>query len=264
MTNSISIVIHTRNVQNGISDCIKSAQLLTNNIVIIDMESTDNTVKIAKEMGVTVFNFSYSQIVEPARAFGISKSQTNWVFLLDADERMTSELAKEIKKIIDSGVVPIKIGTPQNDVITNYQVPRKEILFHQHWLKYGGWWPNYQTRLINKQFFVNWPKNIHATPSIKGKQGLLKEPLLHYSQNDFSEIVDRTTIFEDKESELLVKVSHKASTAIFFRKFFGELYRRLIKDQGFRDGTIGIIESIYQAFSKTITYIYLYEKSRIV
>ena len=67
---------------------------------------------------------------------------------------------------------------------------------------------------------------------------------------------------EDIEADLLLKAGKQVKTLTFFRKFLGELYRRLIKNFGFLDGEIGIIESIYQAFSKTITYIYLYEKSR--
>jgi len=77
-------------------------------------------------------------------------------------------------------------------------------------------------------------------------------------------MVEKTIIFEDIESSLLFKASKKVKTSTFFRKFLGELYRRLIRSFGFLDGEIGIIESIYQAFSKTITYIYLYEKSRTI
>lgn len=226
----------------GIRECIKSARLLTNNIVIVGEET--------RRLGVPVITFSNPGIVEPARAFGIKQAHTPWVFLLDADERISRPLVEEIKEKI------------KNRSYGYYQVPRKEILFHTHWLKYGGWWPNYQTRLIQTALFADWPKHIHATPKIKGKKGLFLEPLVHYSQNDFSEIVDRTIMFEDHESELLYKASRSASTLIFFRKFLGELFRRLLWWQGFRDGTIGIIESIYQAFSKTITYLFLYEKSR--
>jgi len=199
---------------------------------------------------IRVILFPNRGIVEPARNFGIKQANTDWVYLLDSDETMTPELALEIKKTI------------KDKSYGSYQVPRKEILFHSQWLKYGGWYPNYQTRLIQRSKFVQWPSHIHSTPIIKGKKGILHNPILHYSQNNISEMVNRTIVFETNEADLLYKAKRKASVMIFFRKFFGELYRRLIKWQGFRDGTIGIIESIYQAFSKTITYLFLYEKSR--
>lgn len=230
----ITVIIHSYPSYPHIEKTLKSARLLTNQIILIPSPDFE--------------------IVETRRAFGIRKAKTPWVFLLDADERITQHLAIEIKE---------KIGDKRCEIISgigSYQIPRKEILFRSHWLKYGGWWPNYQTRLINKRYFVDWPKHIHATPVIKGKKGFLSEPLIHYSQNDFSDIVNRTITFEDNESELLFNAKHSVSTMTFFRKFLGELFRRLIYWQGFRDGTIGIIESIYQAFSKTITYLFLYEK----
>ena len=88
----------------------------------------------------------------------------------------------------------------------------------------------------------------------------LKEPFLHYSHGDLQAMVEKTLIFEDIESELLYKAGRSVSTLLFFRKFLGELERRLLRNKGFMDGEIGIIESIYQAFSKTITYLFLYEK----
>ena len=73
-------------------------------------------------------------------------------------------------------------------------------------------------------------------------------------------MVKKTVIFEDIESNLLLKAKKTSGTKTFFRKYLAELYRRLIKNLGFLDGPFGIIESIYQAFSKTITYLFLYEK----
>ncbi len=128
------------------------------------------------------------------------------------------------------------------------------------WLKHGGWWPDYQIRLINKKYFKSWPKQIHSTPLIEGNLGFLSHSLLHYSHQNMQSMVQKTIVFEDMESQLLHKAGKQVSTLTFFRKFIAELYKRLIGRLGFLDGTIGIIESIYQAFSKTITYLYLYEK----
>jgi hypothetical protein len=72
--------------------------------------------------------------------------------------------------------------------------------------------------------------------------------------------LEKTAVYEDIESRLLLDAKREVTTPIFFRKFFGELYRRLLKKAGFMDGSYGIIESFYQAYSKTITYLMLYEK----
>lgn len=245
----ITVLIETYNEEKNIEDCIKSAQFLTDKIMVVDMQSTDRTIEIAKKMETTIISFNSRPLyVEPAREFGIKQIKTDWVFILDADERITEDLADEIKKTI------------QSKEYTYYKVPRKNMFAGVKWLQHGGWWPDEQMRLINVQAFKSWPTNIHSTPKIEGKMGHLLEPFLHLFHGNLQTMVNKTLIFEDIESDLLHKAGRSVSTPTFFRKFFGEIYRRLFKNKGYKDGEVGIIESIYQAFSKTITYLFLYEK----
>lgn len=244
------VEIFTYNSEADILDCIKSAYFLSKDVVVIDQESTDHTREVAEKGGATVYTFPHSTYVEPARDYGIKKTSSEWVMILDADERLTKELAEEIKDTIKS------------TQYTHYKISRKNIFAHSKWLKYGGWWPDYQIRLIRTSAYKTWPKTIHSTPIIDGTMSHLKNPFLHYFHGDIEQMVKKTIIFENLEADLLFKASKKASTFTFFRKFFGELYRRFFKKHGFLDGTIGIIESIYQAYSKTITYLFLYEKKK--
>lgn len=247
--NTISVLIQVHNEEKNIEDCIMSARLLTDTVIVTDMQSTDKTVSIAAKNGAEVIRYgSHPLYVEPAREFGIKHVKSDWVMILDADERMTRELAAEIRQSVHAAGY------------THYKVPRKNIFGGKKWLQHGGWWPDEQMRLIKVDAFRKWPTNIHSTPVIEGKMGHLKEPFLHLFHGDLQTMVDKTLTFEDIESDLLYKAGRPVSTPTFFRKFLGELYRRLLKRQGFRDGGIGIIESIYQAFSKTITYLFLYEK----
>ncbi len=250
MSKNITVVIHTHNEEQNVEDCIKSAIFLTDNVIVVDMESKDTTVEKAEKLGIPVKSFKFSHYVEPARAFGITQAKTDWVFILDADERITPELAEEVIKTIE------------DTKYSSFKVPRENIFGKKKWLEHGGWWPDFQTRIIHKPSFKSWPKEIHSSPSIVGEQGLLDNSLLHYFHGDLEKMVEKTTIFENIESDLLHQAHKPVQTSTFFRKFFGELNRRLIRNWGFMDGTIGIIESVYQAFSKTITYLYLYEKKK--
>lgn len=248
---SIEVVIYTYNEEKNIHDAITAAKLLTDKIIVIDSQSTDRTAQIAKTNGAVVYSTAHSTYVEPLRELGIQKSTSDWVFILDADERMTKNLAREIKHII------------KDPSVTHYAISRKNIFGKTKWLKHGGWWPDKQIRLISKNSFKGWPKDIHSTPRIDGREGTLREPLIHFFHGDFKSMVEKTIVFENIESDLLL-AGRTRSTApfTFFRKFAGELYRRLIRHSGFLDGKIGIIESFYQAFSKTITYLFLYEKKK--
>lgn len=261
MNDSITIVIHTHNEEQNIEECITSARLLSSNMLVVDMESSDKTVTLAKKHDVKVLTFPFSYYVEPARAFAIEQTKTEWVFILDADERITPELAHEIEQLLIKRKQHQKDNTTLDlETPSYYKIPRQNIFGRKKWLKHGGWWPDHQMRFINKMYFKSWPKEIHSTPDIQGKLGYLENPMIHYFHGDLEKMVEKTMVFENIESQLLFEAGRPVNSFTFFRKFFGELYRRLIKNAGFMDGPIGIIESLYQAYSKTITYIYLYEK----
>jgi glycosyltransferase involved in cell wall biosynthesis len=259
MKNKITVVIHTYNEEKNIKECMASAKLLTDDIILIDTGSTDSTVSIAKKLGIITYDFPRSFYVEPSLKFGIEKATGDWVFILDADERMSKELAKEIHGLLDSQRDPAK---RDDNNVRYYKIPRKNIFGGKKWLRYGGWYPDHQIRLIKKTAFINWPNRIHSTPEIKGEMGFLNEPFLHLFHPNLDNMVAKTIIFEEIESELLFKAGVVPRTRTFFRKFLGELNRRMFLKMGFMDGTIGIIEAIYQSYSKTITYLFLYEKTK--
>ncbi len=251
MNNKLTVILYTHNNESDISELLKPFKFMQANIIAIDLQSSDSTVAQLQSFRVKIYSYPIVNVVEMARNFGVEKAETDWVFFIDADERMTPKLVQELNDIVKN---------PGD--YTHFKVKRKEIFARRKWLEHGGWWPNYIIRLIHKPSFVDWPETIHSTPQVRGKVGYLNQPLLHYSQNDWTEIVDKTIRFEGEESDLLFAAGRIVQTPTFFRKYFGELYRRLIRNKGFLDGQIGIIESIYQAFSKTITYIFLYEKKK--
>jgi glycosyltransferase involved in cell wall biosynthesis len=248
MLNKITVVFQVKNEEGQIKDAVKSAQLLTKSVVVMDMKSSDQTAKRARSAGAKIISIPTSEYVEPVRNLAFSKTNSKWVLILDADERLTEQLASEIKKAISS-------PSP----ITHYAIARLNI-FNNRPFYHGGWWPDYQTRLIKKSAFINWPKNIHSTVKVDGQAGVLKHYFLHYFHGDLQQMVKKTIKFENIESSLLFNAGRKVTVGTFFRKYLGELYRRLFKYQGWRDGAYGIIEGLYQAYSKTITWLLLYEK----
>lgn len=247
-SNSICVVITVFNEEHHIVECIQNAQKLTKNIIVVDTESTDDTVKLARSLGVPVYSFPYKRYVEPSRNFAIGHAKADWIFILDADERFSDDLIKEIHEVVSQ------------TKHSYFKVGRNNIFAGTWPLAHGGWDTDAIIRLIRRRDFISWPSNIHSTPEIKGSEGLLKHPLDHHFHPNLENMVSKTALFEDMESQLLFDAKRRVSVPIFFRKFFGELYRRLFKKQGYKDNTPGVIEAVYQAYSKTVTYLYLYEK----
>ena len=257
MKNNITTIINTFNEERHIKKCIESLQGLGAKIIVVDSGSTDQTIQVAKRCGVEVHEVRRFQYVEQIRKMSIDFVKDGWILILDADERMTPELISEVQEIVQNQ------NSPQH---THFKLPRKNIFggnvdkSEPTWLRHGGWWPDYQLRLFQKDAFIRWPDHIHSNPEFTASLGHLTHPIQHLLVSSLEGMVQKTLLFEDIESDLLYKANKKVHTLTFFRKFLGELYRRLMKHHGYLDGTVGIIESIYQAYSKTITYLFLYEK----
>src|SRR3990167_2051269 len=131
---AISVIITSFNDQENIKECIDSAKLLTTSVFVYDLKSTDLTAQIAKKSGATIVGEKYVRYVELIREKTVKETPGDWVLLLDTDERLTEDLAQEIKK------------TLKRTSYSHFKIPRKNIFGRKKWLKHGGWWPDEQIR----------------------------------------------------------------------------------------------------------------------
>ena len=257
MKTEISVIIISKNNENLIGDCLESVTW-ADEIIIVDNGSTDKTLEIAKSFGSNIIEVKGGNY-SIWRNAGAKKASSNWLLYVDTDERVTSELKKEIQLIINPQ--PLAIGQ-----YVAYAIPRKNNLLG-HEMKYGGWWPDYVLRLIKKEVLIRWEGVLHEQPAIKGlpagrqgKVGKLKNPLIHISHRSLTEMIDKTNTWSEVEAQLLYKSKHPQMTWWrFFSVAAREFWYRAILKLGFLDGPIGIIEIIYQMYSRMITYAKLWE-----
>lgn len=177
---------------------------------------------------------------------GAVRAKSDWLFYIDTDEEATKDLRDEIEE---------KIKSP----ISAYAIPRRN-KFLGHTMRWGGWYPDYVLRLIKKDKLKGWFGELHEQPLVDGSVGRLKEPLLHDSHRSLSEMVEKTNKWSEIEAELLYNSGHPKMNffrfcSVAFREFW---YRGIVK-LGFLDGTVGMIEIIYQMYSRLITYSKLWE-----
>lgn len=188
------------------------------------------------------------------RNYGAKKAKGDWILYVDTDEEVTPALRQEIVSSIEYPV----------SSISAFAIPRNNILLGKK-MRYGGWWPDYVLRLIKKGALVSWEGKIHEQPKIKESAsrriGKLKNPLIHISHRSLSEMVDKTNAWSEIEARLLFESGHPRMNIFrFFTAGFREFWYRGIKKLGFLDGTIGIIEVMYQTYSRLITYAKLWER----
>lgn len=178
---------------------------------------------------------------------GAKKAGGDWLLYVDTDEEVTSKLKEKILQVTDS------------DDFSGYAIPRRNI-FLGHEMHWGGWWPDYVLRLIKKDKLKGWYGELHEQPRIDGEIYHLNEPFIHRSHRSLTEMVDKTNEWSEVEAKLLYNANHpKMNFVRFASAAFREFWYRGVMNLGFLDGKVGVIETMYQIYSRLITYAKLWE-----
>jgi len=246
----LSVVIIARNEEKMIGDCLESVRQLADadEIILVDSGSTDKTLQIAKKYGAKVISFPFRKLeFAKWRNAGLKVAKSDWILYLDADERATPELKKEMETVLPGSKY------------TAYEIPRKNFYLGQE-MRYGGAWPDYVKRLFLKKKLKSWEKELHEDPIFEGELGRLRSPFIHLTHRDLSSMVEKTREWSKIEAKLLDEADHPPVTWWrLLRVMLSEFWQRGIKLQGLRDGMVGWIEVIFQMFSRFITYARLWE-----
>lgn len=240
---NISAIIITRNEEENLEECFKTLGFASE-IIVVDNNSQDRTVALAQKLGATVYkvpglDFSY------LRNIGREKATSEWLFYVDADERVTDELAGEIRAVLKNSPDCAAFSIIRKNYFLSHPSPKLERI----------------NRLIKKESLIGWQGSLHESPIIAGKVNNLDHYLLHYTHRDLSSMIAKTNEWSEVEAQLLYKSGHpQMQWWRFVRIMFTAFFRTYIKDGGWKMGIVGLIESIYQTFSTFITYAKLWEK----
>lgn len=246
----ISAVINVRNEAEALNKCLHSIKGLVDEIIIVDMNSTDGSQEIAKNAGAKLYTYRPMKYVEPARNFALSKATGKWILLLDPDEYLNKTLKKELLSI-----------TKRSDV-DYVKIPRKNIIFGK-WIRHSNCWPDYLIRFFKKGAVV-WKKEIHSQPVVKGNGITLldceKLALQHNNYTNVSQFITRAVRYSGIQADELYAQDYKIKTSDFILKPIQEFNSRFFFAEGYKDGVHGLIFSILQAFAIAMIYIRLWEK----
>ncbi len=245
----ISVVINTLNEEKNLPRALASIKSFADEIVVCDMHSVDETVKIAKKAGARIFKHKKTGHVEPARNYAIEKAKGDWILILDADEELTPALRKELKEIVKN---------PQADY---YRLPRKNIIFGK-WIEHSRWWPDYNIRFFKKGS-VSWSEIIHSVPMTQGK-GLDLEvdegnAIVHYHYDTIEQYINRLNRYTTEHAKLQIKDGYKFRWQDLIIKPSNEYLSRYFQGEGYKDGIHGLALSLLQAFSELVLYLKIWQ-----
>lgn len=240
----LSVVVLTKNEQERIEACLESAKW-ADEIIVVDNGSNDNTLKISEKYTTKIFKVNFNDFAE-VRNFAMEKASGDWVFFVDADERVLEPLREEI-------------GTLINQDYSAFAVSRRNIIFGKE-VKYGPFWPDWVIRLLKKADFVRWVGKVHEYPQFKGNLGYSNNSLLHLTHRNIDQIILKSLEWSKIDAKLRLDANHpKMSGWRFLRIFISEVINQGFIRRGFLSGTVGIMDSLLQAFSLYMTYVRLWE-----
>lgn len=245
----LSVVISAYNEEKQIEECLKSVEGIADETIVIDNTSSDNTIKIAKKYTSKIFIKPNNQMLNINKNFGFSKAAGLWILSLDADERVSDELAKEIRARVKSGTL-----------VEGYWIPRKNIIFGK-WIKNSIWWPDYQLRLFRNGKGKFLAEHVHEMIVIDGQTEKLSEPLIHYNYASVSQYLTKLDkIYTENESDVILKSGKKLMWIDAIRMPASDFLKTFFYQKGYRDGLHGLVLSLLQAFYAEIVFAKTWEK----
>lgn len=239
----ISAIIITKNEEKRIADCLRSLDWV-DEIIVVDAFSTDSTESICKQFNCKFFQRPFDSF-DRQKNFALDKAAGQWVLSIDADERISQELAEEIHEIIN-----------HNTDIQGFIIPRKNYLVGKR-IKYT-WGEDALLRLF-QHHAGRFCSPIHEKVEVNGKIGYLKNPMLHFNSKNIREYIEKNNLYTTIEAELKFANNEKFSLIKTLLSPMRVFLFRFFKLKGYKDGLAGFILSILLAFFSAEIHFKLWE-----
>lgn len=240
----ISILIVTYNEAHNIEACLQSVSF-AKEIIVIDSGSTDDTVALAKKYtsNVTVTDWPGDG---PQKKRALEKASQPWILVLDADERVSPELAVELKKICGNTA----------PTVAGYDIPYQSHYFGYP-VKFGDWRGEKHLRLFNKQLGDITPDVVHCHIKLSGKKTQTKGKIIHHPFRSFDMLLHKMNVYSSESAKH--KFNHHKKAGLFTAISHGLwcFIRGYILKFGFLDGKAGFMLALSNAHGTYYRYIKL-------
>jgi len=240
----LSVIIVAKNEEKNILPCVESVAW-ANEIIVLDSGSTDDTIQLLKQANIRIIETDWPGY-GPQQNRGIDAATHEWIFSLDADERITPELASEIRSAIEKN---------QFDV---FDVPRKSF-FVTKFMQHSDWWPDRTRRLFKKKSARFTDHIIHASLSSNKTVGHLNEPMIHYTFHEYHSVIEKMNRYSSGSALDLNNAGKKSSLSTALGHGLWAFFRTYILKKGFLDGQAGLILAIANAEGTYYKYLKLFE-----
>lgn len=240
MRPKISACIITKNEASKIKACLESLSFV-DEIIVVDSKSSDDTRKIAREFGAKVVTREFSGYGEQKNK-AIEEASYDWIFSIDADERVSQELQEEI-------------NTLDFSIADGFEIPRLTYFLGKPIMHGGYWWyPGYVLRLFNKKKGKFRDIKVHETVEVTGTVKKLQHPLHHFTYRDLNHYIQKVNSMTDWQSDASITPWKNSNYLMMFVKAAYRFLQTYIYYRGFLDGFRGFIISLTSAYYVFLVY----------
>jgi len=246
---SVTATVITKNESDAIADALKSLSW-ADEIIVVDAESTDDTVAIARQFTDRVYVRPWNGYVDQKNhAAGLATH--NWIFSLDADERVSKELSTEIRALLQT-----------EPSVRGYRMPRVSFYLGR-WMRTTDMYPDYQLRLYDRRHAKWEGMHVHESVTVDtGLVGYLKSELQHYPYKDLSEHLIRMDRYTTLAARQMFEKGKRATRLELLVHPPVAFARNYILKGGFRDGKAGLIISLVNSYYVMLKFAKLWELQR--
>ncbi len=246
----LSITIIGHNEAGHLRELLPTLQF-ADEVVYVDCQSEDDSLPIARELGCRVFQRPNLTNLNVNKAFAMEQATGDWIFYLDPDERISPELAREIRE---------RIQNP--GAFVAFTMNRRNHYFGR-WLRHGSQYPDVQLRLFRKGHAVFPQKHVHEKLQVNGAVGKLHNDLLHFPYLTISQYLQKFDFYTGFEAHYMWEQGVRPSFSTAWRYWFSlpatRFIRRYFFKAGFRDGWPGFFAALFDALNMMVRYFKLLE-----
>lgn len=230
----ISAVIIAKNEEKQIVDCIERLSFC-DEVIVIDDYSEDRTGEVAKRMGAKISKKRLSGSFSDQRNFGLEKARGEWVLFIDADERVSDQLASEIKD-----------KTREESAVDGYFLKRSDHLWGKK-MKHGELGSIHLLRLARRNKGL-WIGDVHERWNVKGPTDYLTNELFHFPHQTLTEFLTEINHYTTMRAEEIFKKKERVKPSDVVLYPVGKFFVNYILKAGFLDGIEGLVFAYIMSF----------------
>ena len=240
---SLSVIIITQDEAANIRACIESAAW-ADEIVVVDSGSTDGTPEICRELGAKVYAHDWPGF-GPQKNRALDYATGDWVLSLDADERVTPELSREIEVVLKNETANAAYDIPR---LSNYC---------GRFMRHSGWHPDYVTRLFRRGSARFSDDLVHERLLVTGETGRLNSELLHYAFDNLEEVLHKMDRYSTAGARMMRQHGRRATLSGAVLRGLWSFVRTYVLRAGFLDGREGFMLAVSNAEGTYYRYLKL-------